>query len=127
MNPEDSREIAPVDHRPKRIAQLHVTEQWLLRRFGLLLRETFPSAIAILHVGSSVVRQDWRDVDVRIVLTHDDYEMLATVADVKPLNVALSLWGQRFTQLPIDCQVQAKRDNDHEAGQPARSIGGLPR
>jgi hypothetical protein len=113
--------------RPPRHAHLHVTEQWLLRRFGLLMREMFPNAIGILHVGSSVVRPDWRDVDVRIVLSHDDYEMLATVAGVEPLNVALSLWGQQFTRLPIDCQVQPKRDNDHEAGKPARSIGGLPR
>ncbi len=115
------------DDRPRRNAYLHVTEQWILRRFGLLLRETFPTARAIVHVGSSIVRQDWRDVDVRIMLVNDDYEMVATVADVKALNVALSVWGQQFTRLPIDCQLQSEREHRTHSNKPLRSIGGLPR
>lgn len=43
------------------------------------------------------------------------------------LNVALSVWGQQFTRLPIDCQLQSEREHRAHGNKPLRSIGGLPR
>jgi hypothetical protein len=49
----------------ERFCYLHVTDQYTLHQFGGNLRNAFPTAIGILHVGSSVTRPNWRDVDVR--------------------------------------------------------------
>ena len=57
-------------------------------------------------VGSALTRADYRDVDVRIILDDVQYDDLQAVVNVPFLNLALSLWGQKATGLPIDCQVQ---------------------
>jgi hypothetical protein len=110
----------------ERFCYLHVTDQYTLHQFGGNLRNAFPTAIGILHVGSSVTRPNWRDVDVRIVLPDDEYDQLAAITDPKVLAVALSIWGQQFTRLPIDCQVQRFSDQLPEGHLPRHSIGGLP-
>lgn len=47
----------------------------LLNAWGRELGRAFPTAIGVLHVGSSFGREvGWRDVDVRIVLTDEDYD-----------------------------------------------------
>ena len=71
----------------ERFCYLHVTDQYTLHQFGGNLRNAFPTAIGILHVGSSVTRPNWRDVDVRIVpftldFTADSYvDLLRTYSD----------------------------------------------
>lgn len=57
-------------------------------------------------VGSALERADYRDVDVRIMLDDQHYDDLIKVIEVGALNLALSLWGQKATGLPIECQVQ---------------------
>lgn len=109
-----------------RSCYLHVTDQYTLRQFGHNLREAFPTARGILHVGSSITRPNWRDVDVRIVMSDEDYDHLGDVVNPMVLAVALSMWGQRFTGLPIDCQVQRASDAAHEPTA-HKSIGGMPK
>jgi hypothetical protein len=94
-----------------------VSASHLLNAWGREVGQAFPTAIGVLHVGSSFGRDvGWRDVDVRIVLTDEDYDRLYRVVDPARLNVALSLWGERATGLPIDCQVQSMSESrEHDA------------
>lgn len=47
-----------------------------------------------------------RDVDVRILLSPKEYKQLSQIVNVERLSLAVSLWGQKVTGLPIDFQVQ---------------------
>lgn len=55
-------------------------------------------------VGSVLERPDWRDVDVRLIAPDEVVQRLPM--DRLDLNMLLSEWGQRQTDLPIDCQLQ---------------------
>ena len=98
------------------------SDQWVLDKWGCNLREHFPNAIGLLHVGSSLLRRDYRDVDVRVVLADDEYDQLKAIINPQVLAVALSVWGQRYTRLPIDCQVQRFSDQKDDPG-PRNALG----
>ena len=66
-------------------------------------------------------RPDYRDVDVRILLADDVYDALPIMPHY--LNLTLSLWGQRVTGLPIDCQVQRMTDANEEFPFARNAIG----
>lgn len=66
------------------------------------------------HVGSSVFGHVWRDVDVRVMLSKEQYEAMG-FGDPKDQHQSLrwvafvqafSLLGQEMTGLPIDFQIQ---------------------
>ena len=65
-------------------------------------------------VGSALTRQDWRDVDVRYILSDDEFARLFPDADEHwehdprwlLLTVSISEWMQKRTGLPIDFQFQ---------------------
>jgi len=91
----------------KRAAYIDFDEQRILRDWCRSLRRAFPDAIGIMHVGSSVVRADYRDVDVRVVLDDVAFSALTSVVAVDDLGIALTSWGKRATGMRIDCQVQS--------------------
>ena len=106
-----------------RVTYLHLSDVRNLDMWGRELRAMFNHTAYL--VGSSLVRPDYRDVDVRIVLADEDVDRLAAVVDLGRLHVALSVWGQKVTGLPIDCQVQAATEGQAEDG-PMRPIGRVP-
>lgn len=55
-------------------------------------------------VGSAIQRADYRDVDMRIIM--DDDRVEAIPLNLRYFNMAISLWGQQVTGLPVDFQVQ---------------------
>ncbi len=81
-------------------------------------------------VGSSLVRGDFRDVDVRVILPDAAYARLIGLGDglgvvasrFSALNLAFSVLGERMTGLPIDFQIQemtaANRDYPDGRRQP---------
>ena len=79
----------------------------LLDDWGKALNDTFRKSVGIMHVGSSLTITDWRDIDVRIIMRDKDFARLKKSITVRRLNLMLTLWGQRVTGLPIDCQVQS--------------------
>lgn len=87
----------------------HLTQSGirLLDDWGVALRRMFPAEVAYL-VGSALTTSDHRDVDVRVMLDDDAFYLLGDVVNLADLNLAVSLWGQRVTGLPIDFQVQHK-------------------
>lgn len=87
-------------------AQLH------LYRFGQMVREAFGEIP--YWVGSSLERSDWRDVDVRMMLSDEDYKAQGYGDPKAPHEnakwvatcAAWSALGQQMTGLPIDFQIQ---------------------
>jgi hypothetical protein len=65
-------------------------------------------------VGSATQRADYRDVDLRMIL--DDDKVTAIPLDLRYFNMAVSLWGQQVTGLPIDFQVQPASEADQYRG-----------
>ena len=80
----------------------------LLDDWGKALRQTFPTAFGAYLVGSAMTRADYRDIDVRIIMPDADHKALGEFLNYRRLNLMLTLWGQRVTGLPIDCQVQSQ-------------------
>lgn len=83
--------------------------------FGALVQAAFePGGFGVYHVGSSLMGKKWRDVDVRLILSDEEYESLGfgdpTRTHTNPKWVALvlafSALGQKMTGLPIDFQIQ---------------------
>lgn len=59
-------------------------------------------------VGSAARDEEWRDVDVRIMLSQERFDALTggRAAQLAALNLSVSLWGRQATGLPIDFQFQ---------------------
>ena len=106
---------------------LLVSEQFMLNCWGSELSRLFPKALMVAHVGSSLERADYRDVDVRVIMFDEDFAVLEQVATTESLNVALSLWGQKMTGLPIDCQVQSWAESKTHDGKPRNGMQRPPR
>jgi hypothetical protein len=74
------------------------------------------------HVGSSLTKQDYHDVDLRCMLPDDEYDRMFDSDSGEPfllfLNAAISEWLSRRTGLPIDFQFQrASQANKTFTGQ----------
>lgn len=87
----------------------------LLDEFGAVCADFFGAHV--YHVGSSTGfsrKKTYRDVDVRVILTDDEYAALGLGDPEHPhhnrrwvaLTLAFSALGRQMTGLPIDFQVQ---------------------
>lgn len=74
------------------------------------------------HVGSSVLKKVWRDVDVRLLLPDEEYERQGFGDPAHPhsnakwvsLVMAYAALGKAMTGLPIDFQIQQQSyANEH--------------
>jgi len=82
-------------------------------------------------VGSSLLRRDYRDVDVRCILSDDAYERLFPGIGETPqrdarwsiMCSAISLWLSRHSGLPIDFQFQQQTAANAEYEGARHSIG----
>lgn len=109
MSSENDTSPAPVDAVVRRRATfLTVSQQYDLDVACRPLAVLF--GYGVFHVGSSLERPDYRDVDLRCILADDEYDrMFADDKEgkrLKFLNVAISEWIQSRTNLPIDFQFQ---------------------
>lgn len=93
---------------------LTTTQHDLLKDWGQSLLSMFDTMAYL--VGSATERQDWRDVDVRIMLDSKAFDRLETSVNLRRLSLCLSLWGEKVTGLPIDCQVQNVLEANAEFG-----------
>ena len=75
-------------------------------------RPLAPFGWGTFHVGSSLTRPDWHDVDLRCILPDEEYDRMFgeedeyQVARLAFLNVAISEWLANRSGLPIDFQFQ---------------------
>jgi|SRR6185437_4490979 len=83
-----------------------------LDHFGQIVRDTFDAMP--YQVGSSLDTTEWRDVDVRVILSDAEYEAWGfgdpehTHCNARwvSLTLAFSALGRHMTGLPIDFQIQ---------------------
>lgn len=110
------------------MSKLLHSEQQLLHDWAAQLRELFNGEMNY-QVGSSVNEDTHRDIDVRVMLNPKDFKKLLKIVDIDRLNLAVSLWGQKVTGLPIDFQVQdTDYANEHHSGvRNAIGIAGIAR
>lgn len=99
-----------------RATYLTVDEMRLLDHWCRNLRDTFP-CIGVYLVGSVLVRPDYRDVDVRVVMVDKAHRRLTRSIDLLDLGMLLSRWGQEQTGLPIDAQVQSLTESSQFTSQ----------
>ena len=88
----------------------------LLEEFGYFIWTTFGDYP--YHVGSSLFNKTWRDVDVRLILSDEEYEHMG-LGDPKNqhmnekwcvLTLGFSTLGKTMTGLPIDFQIQQQTE-----------------
>ncbi|MGW9196073.1 hypothetical protein [Micromonospora chersina] len=83
-----------------------------LTKFGVIVRDYF--GYVPYHVGSSLDRKDWRDVDVRLILPDEEFaerfgdifRSSETDPKLAAITLAFATLGQQMTGLPIDFQIQ---------------------
>ena len=82
-----------------------------LHKFGTIVRDYFGHVP--YQVGSSLSSKQWRDVDVRLILSDDEFEARfgsLKSAEINPklaaITLAFAALGQQMTGLPIDFQIQ---------------------
>lgn len=82
-----------------------------LTKFGTIVADYFGDVA--YHVGSSLERKDWRDVDVRVILPDGEFEQMfgrnqsaETNRKLAAITLAFAALGKQMTGLPIDFQVQ---------------------
>ena len=89
----------------------------------------------VYHVGSSLTSKEWRDVDVRIILTDEAYAACGFGDPRDPhrsakwvaLVLAFSALGRQMTGLPIDFQIQQQTHaNETNKGGRRSALGLLP-
>jgi hypothetical protein len=86
----------------------------LLEEFGSQVWHAFGSPPYL--VGSSLVGKQWRDVDVRLILSDSEYAALFHCEPKREhlngkwvaLCLAFSALGKQMTGLPIDFQIQQR-------------------
>lgn len=111
------------------MSKLLHSEQQLLRDWARYVEELFNGAGAY-HVGSSMSVskvKTHRDIDVRTMLDTKDFKKLQKIVNIDRLSVAVSIWGQKVTGLPIDFQVQDVEyaNANHKGYRSAIGIGGI--
>lgn len=81
------------------------------------------------HVGSSLNKPDYHDIDLRCIMPDDEYDkMFSPDGIINPsrvlfLNTAISEWIQARTGLPIDFQFQRQTEANAEFKGPRNAVG----
>lgn len=103
-----------------------------LNEFGSKIWDTF--GVPPYHVGSSLDNKTWRDVDVRLILSDEEYEEMGFGKPDECLDnpkwislcMAFSALGEKMTGLPIDFQIQQQSDANLKYKGHRSSIGLIP-
>jgi hypothetical protein len=112
----------------KRGTYLLVSQMNTLDTWAKELEQMFPKDMDVYGtylVGSATQHKDFRDVDVRQIMSDKSFESLRKTVDIGYFNHVVSLWGQQLTGLPIDYQVQAigSEENNSATGTVHHAIG----
>lgn len=104
----------------------------LLDEFGSQVWAAFGNPC--YHVGSSLLKKQWRDVDVRLILNDEEYERMGlgdperTHHNAKwvSLILAYSALGKAMTGLPVDFQIQQQTYANNKYPGPRSALGMTP-
>lgn len=86
------------------------------------------------HVGSSLKSKQWRDVDVRLILSDEAWDAYGFSDPARILSdgrwvalcLAFSALGKEMTGLPIDFQIQKMSDANDRYDELRSAIGRVP-
>jgi hypothetical protein len=117
---------------PKRANWVGAPEMYNLDLAVSSLNEAF--GCHCYHVGSSLSRRDWRDVDVRCILPDEEYDRLFPLSTVgvhsqfrdarlMAMNAAFSEWLRKASGLPVDFQFQRQTEANKEFPGPRSALG----
>ncbi len=102
-------DVVPIKHRA---SYLTVSQQYNL---NVACRPLACLGYGTFHVGSSLTKPDYHDVDLRCIMADDEYDaMFGDEHKLKFLNAAVSEWIQARTGLPIDFQFQRATEANAE-------------
>lgn len=101
-----------------RLSRLGPHDIFLLDQWGRQLSEAFGQRPYL--VGSALGSADYRDVDVRML---DPLRLGNRPLARRAINLALTLWGRTATGLPIDFQLQTRREFHAHDGKPRNPLG----
>jgi hypothetical protein len=93
---------------------LDVTSFIELRFAAAIVKGAFQDSFGIYLVGSALTRKDWRDVDVRHIISDAEFERrfgefvepYAGNKFLRAFNLGISGWMRAASKLPVDYQVQ---------------------
>jgi hypothetical protein len=130
---EEEPERIQVDKRQPRVNFLGAPEFYNLNAACLLVTEAFRGiSFGTFHVGSSITRRDYRDVDVRCIMRDDEFERMFAAkrggwsnALWSLMCVAISAWLKERTGLPIDFQIQSQTEANGDYPNGERNALGL--
>lgn len=99
-----------------------------LEHFGRVCHEAFGTTAYL--VGSALKTTDWRDVDVRVILTDDEFErQIGKLTKPRALNkrwnalcLAFAALGREMTGLPIDFQIDQQTDANENFDGPRNAL-----
>lgn len=100
-----------------------------LNQFGRVCSEAFGTT-AYLVGSATQTKTEWRDVDVRVILTDDEFErQIGAHTNPKCMNLrwnalclAFAELGQRMTGLPIDFQIDQMTDANERYDGPRHAL-----
>jgi hypothetical protein len=97
----------------KRLFWVPAPQYFNLNQCCRVIHDAYPDNYGIYLVGSALVRRDYRDVDVRMILGDSDFGALFGSANRPDMNALWSLtcssiacWLRVQTDLPVDFQIQ---------------------
>lgn len=114
---------------------LGVTQFIELRYAAAIVKGVFDDSFGIYLVGSAMKRKDWRDVDIRQIISDDEFtrrfgefvEPYDRNPFLRAFNLGVSNWMSTYSRLPIDYQVQpitkANELYPTDKGNPRNSVG----
>jgi hypothetical protein len=114
----------------RRATYLLISDWNLLNNWCKSVREMFNDCPFL--VGSCLEKPDYRDVDVRLILADEEFDRLFPdhhdeahpTNRLRYFNLAMSIWGQKVTGLPVDFQVQKMSEaNELYGGRTRNSLG----
>lgn len=109
----------------ERVSFLTVSQQFNLNTVCSSVTKLF--GYGIYQVGSSLKRQDFRDVDLRCILSNEEFDRMFAIQNgdkiLKFFNVSISEWLQSRTGLPIDFQFQREQQANEEFNGPRNAVG----
>lgn len=101
-----------------------------LNHFGSLIRDAYGHVPYL--VGSATRGKQWRDVDVRLILPDDEFDVMfgsqrpfGLGAQFCLLSAAISALGEKYTGLPIDFQFQPQTHANEQYPQGFRQPLGI--
>ena len=113
--------IAGADGRAERVMYISVGQLWRLAHAVRPVQEAFGGATVYL-VGSVLERDDYRDVDLRMILPDEEFGRLFELSGglrdqfKMLLHTSISMMLENATNLPIDFQLQSQTEANEFEG-----------